>query len=256
METSTRAGSHIEAPSCTLDCGPTSEPERSQHWSMVASDTVVNDECTPPAVEFVTPDWVVADSLQRQGEDGYAMSSRMSDMPEFRLPPAPHLGFARARTNTIQRQEAAVKQEALLSAPVMENVVDDKPHADFVFSDDLRAALKEHLRNMGSQGEGVSSVGIRRLTDKIYKECEAHAELCKKIVRTSMKKDLEQCQHELSPRDRGLRRSRREAKVSRVKSDVLCKALKEAIRLLVCEQVGLSPPRSWESKSQDSYLTG
>lgn len=69
----------------------------------------------------------------------------------------------------------------------------------------------------------------------LFRQAEIRAEGCKQRVREEMKRDLQNMQHTMSPRDRSLMRSRREARVSRVKNEEFAKALKDLIRELVVE---------------------
>ncbi len=71
------------------------------------------------------------------------------------------------------------------------------------------------------------------LLGRLYREAEVRAEERKVEVRDFLKQELQDKQHTMDSRLRSLHRSRREAKVSRVKNDEYSKSLKNIIRYLI-----------------------
>ncbi len=74
---------------------------------------------------------------------------------------------------------------------------------------------------------------VTELLDRVYEEARSYAEKRKMLVRKQLKERLEEVGEKLSARERGKLRSRREAKVHRVKEQELEKALKSTIRWLI-----------------------
>lgn len=91
---------------------------------------------------------------------------------------------------------------------------------EFKFSESLQIAIRER------------TLPCNELAELVERECMKHAIQQKQDVRVQLKNKLHGVQH-LTARDKGKLRSRREAKVHRVKEQAFERALKEALRWMI-----------------------
>lgn len=79
------------------------------------------------------------------------------------------------------------------------------------------------------------AVDIDEILHRVYKEARTYAESRKELVRNEMKRKLLEVRGTLTAREKGKLRSRREAKVHRVKEQHLEKALRNTIKWFITE---------------------
>lgn len=137
--------------------------------------------------------------------------------PKFILPPiSTYLPRPPPPSTTTSAVDLSVISRAKLKLP--------DEGAGFVMSKDLQRDLQRGVTN---------ECPVTELLDRVYEEARSYAEKRKMLVRKQLKERLEEVGEKLSARERGKLRSRREAKVHRVKEQELEKALKSTIRWLI-----------------------
>ncbi len=107
--------------------------------------------------------------------------------------------------------------------------------------------LSHHLKTILRRPTAATDVD--EILHHVYSEARRYAEDRKELVRNELKKRLREVRGTLTAREKGKLRSRREAKVHRVKEQHLEKALRKTIRWLITEA---SSPRTCAGCSSSS----
>lgn len=146
--------------------------------------------------------------------------------------------YADSTTQPLSTQQVLLPPIASYSLPWPEQFTQDRDlskisRAELNLPEDKGFELSNALKNVLRTRTNAQDVDD--ILSYIFSEAKRYAEERKELVRNELKKRLLEVHGTLTPREKGKLRSRREAKVHRVKEQHLEKALKHTIKWLILE---------------------